>query len=612
MDDLGDLDDLDDLDIGGGEQAAAAPPGAEPGAEAAGAAEPGAEEQSDAVHFNPLAGVSIEPEPEPEPDAGSVDAPGWGGAGAGAGAGAGGEAVDAAVAAAASMQDSAADEGAESRPEVPMKLGADDGPNPFAAAQQAADMGEKGILFANNIWLLGSLDDQRALQLVYTAARVTTALVTVIFMYVGINTMFTDNPSRGWNFMRSVLSILFLLLVLLAIAYAQFFAYRRHKGHSSKFATQMNLVTVRRAAAERYGRMVFWPVIMASVLLLCWLMFLYFELLPTEERESDVMGGDWAALAPQGWALFRTIVMTLLMTVLVLLLVLISWMSLVTYEAHMKDPVERLAILLLEEQRLARRGQTAVGGEMDSAQQQKAARRPELAQTRAARLVNRGRPPPRTLLDRQMRRVEDWLAGSIRKRNALGWLCKLVEVIMLKNLYQMHRRLEAARLEDDQLCSLSPYVGQPSVTLSTVLFLTANFGYRFCCEDQHHHEVPRVILNQGRGVPGVKSCTAYIKRHSAAGLCEIVQAEARWARSVSTAPYKNFLAWTFCVFYSWLPYTICYDRLHRFGDDFVWDTVGSLGLIPLFIVLGLTTSMYNFLVYHRCAATASAPSDLLL
>ena len=79
--------------------------------------------------------------------------------------------------------------------------------------------------------------------------------------------------------------ILFLLLVLLAIAYAQFFAYRRHKGHSSKFATQMNLVTVRRAAAERYGRMVFWPVIMASVLLLCWLMFLYFELLPTEERE---------------------------------------------------------------------------------------------------------------------------------------------------------------------------------------------------------------------------------------------------------------------------------------------------------------------------------------
>ena len=42
MDDLGDLDDLDDLDIGGGEQAAAAPPGAEPGAEAAGAAEPGA------------------------------------------------------------------------------------------------------------------------------------------------------------------------------------------------------------------------------------------------------------------------------------------------------------------------------------------------------------------------------------------------------------------------------------------------------------------------------------------------------------------------------------------------------------------------------------------
>merc|ERR1719197_1627791 len=102
-----------------------------------------------------------------------------------------------------------------------------------------------------------------------------------------------------------------------------------------------------------------------------------------------------------------------------LLLVLISRMSLLTYEAHMQDPVERLAILLLEEQRRKRKGQASIGGDMDTAQQQKAARRPEMAQTRAARLVNRGRPPPRTLLDRQIRRVEDWLAGSIRKRTIL-------------------------------------------------------------------------------------------------------------------------------------------------------------------------------------------------
>jgi hypothetical protein len=594
--DLDDLDDLDGLDI----------PDADQSTPAAGAdggfvqeAPPATADENNTTQ-NPLAGGGWS---SPAEQAGGA----WGAASPAAQPTQSfqtrEEVVAAAVTVAAEMQSSAGETGetGEAGIEEPMKLGGDEPANPFAVATDSAGAEEKGILFATSICLLRNLDDRRALQLVYTAARAATLLLMGLFVWVGVSTMSEDEPSRGWDITRSILSILFLLLIMMSIAFAQLLAYRRHRGHSTKFAMQMNLVTVQRTPGERYGRMVFWPVIMASWLILFWLMFLYFELLPSREKEDEVfLNQNWAALAPTGGAAFRVGMMTFLMTAAVLLLVLISRMSLLTYEAHMQDPVERLAILLLEEQRRKRKGLTSIGGEMDSAQQQKAARRPELAQTRAARLVNRGRPPPRTLLDRQMRRVEDWLAGSIRKRTFLGVVTKLVEVFILFRLYQMHRRLEAARLDDDQLCALSPYVGQPNVILCTILLTTANFGYRVCCEHQHHHEVPRVILNQGRGVPGVKSCTEYIKRHSAAGLREIVQAEALWAKSISTQPYAMFGVWTFSIFYSWLPFTICYSRLHRFDESWLSETLGSVGLIPALIVLGLISSVYNFLVYHRC------------
>lgn len=576
--DLGDLDDLDDLDIPA--DAGEAPRVAE------------------SITQNPLAGGSGWGSPTNDTDGASGHAPP-------SSQPANSfetreEVVAAAATVAAEMQSSAGAGPTTVDAGEPMKLGTDEPANPFAVASGATNIQEKGILFATSICLLRSLDDRRALQLVYTAARVETMLLMVLFAYVGVSTMAQDEPSRGWDITRSVLSFLFLLFVMLSIAFSQWLAYRRHKGHSTKFAMQMNLVTVQRTAGERYGRMVFWPVIMASWLMLFWLMFVYFELFPSREREDEVfINQNWAALAPSGWATFRVGMMTFLMTTLLLLLILISRMSLLTYEAHMQDPVERLAILLLEEQRRKRKGQDSIGGEMDTAQQQKAARRPEMAQTRAARLVNRGRPPPRTLLDRQIRRVEDWLAGSIRYRATLSAATKIVEVVILFRLYQMHRRLEAARLEDEQLCALSPYVGQPDVILCTILLTTANFGYRICCEDQHHHEVPRVVLNQGRGVPGVKSCAAYIKRHSAAGLREIVQAEALWAKSVSTQPYAMFGVWAFSIFYSWVPFTICYSSIHKFDESWWSETVGTIGLTPVIVVLGLVSSVYNFLVYHR-------------
>ena len=576
--DLGDLDDLDDLDI------------------PADAGE--ATRDAESITQNPLAGGSGWDSPTDDTDRASGHAPPSSQPASSFETRE--EVVAAAVTVAAEMQSSAGAGPTSVDAGEPMKLGTDEPANPFAVASGATNIQEKGILFATSIFLLRSLDDRRALQLVYSAARVETMLLMVLFTFVGVSTMGQDDPSRGWDIVRSVLSILFLLFVMLSIAFAQWLAYRRHKGHSTKFAMQMNLVTVQRTAGERYGRMVFWPVIMASWLMLFWVMFLYFELFPSREREDEVfINQNWGALALSGWASFRVGLMTFLMTTLMLLLTLISRMSLLTYEAHMQDPVERLAILLLEEQRRKRKGQDSIGGEMDIAQQQKAARRPEMAQTRAARLVNRGRPPPRTLLDRQMRRVEDWLAGSIRYRALLSTATKIVEVVILFRLYQMHRRLEAARLEDEQLCALSPYVGQPDVILCTILLTTANFGYRMCCEDQHRHEVPRVVLNQGRGVPGVKSCAAYIKRHSAAGLREIVQAEALWAKSVSTQPYAMFGVWTFSIFYSWIPFTICYSSIHQFDESWWSETIGTVGLTPVIVVLGLISSVYNFLVYHR-------------
>jgi hypothetical protein len=110
---------------------------------------------------------------------------------------------------------------------------------------------------------------------------------------------------------------------------------------------------------------------------------------------------------------------------------------------------------------------------MGQEQQEKASRRPELAQTRAARLVNRGRPPPRALLDRQMHRVEEWLAGSVRKRKLLRWGTQAIEWFMLWNLYRIHRQLEARRLGDEEQCSSSGLIGGPVATLLCTLLITA-------------------------------------------------------------------------------------------------------------------------------------------
>lgn len=82
--------------------------------------------------------------------------------------------------------------------------------------------------------------------------------------------------------------------------------------------------------------------------------------------------------------------MVLLVIVELVLLPVVSWMSLITYEAHMADPVELLSILLIEEQRITRKmskNPAGAASSIDAAAAEPAAnkrRRPEMAQTRAA------------------------------------------------------------------------------------------------------------------------------------------------------------------------------------------------------------------------------------
>lgn len=345
--------------------------------------------------------------------------------------------------------------------------------------------------------------------------------------------------------------------------------------------------------------MIFWPVLIGTAIIICWLIFMYFELFPDKNKELLVWGEQqWSEIGNMSVSSTMVIVlMSCLVAVSMALLPTVSWLSLVTYEAHMKDPVERLSILLLEEHRLIRKGGRSPAAASLPVQQQ--AQRPELAQTRAARLIHRGRPPPRVLLDRHMRRVEGWLAASVHRRKTLRRLTQCIEWVILWHLYRIHRQLEARRLDDSELCTASGIIGSPGSILATILLITANVGYRICCEDQHHNEVPRIVLNVGRGVPGVKSGAAYIKKKSAASLGEIILSEARWARRVAFSPYVAFVIWSMGILYVWLPWTICYAHIHNFELEYLWETAGTVGMLVPLVVINLTTSVYNFLVYHR-------------
>ena len=107
------------------------------------------------------------------------------------------------------------------------------------------------------------------------------------------------------------------------------------------------------------------------------------------------------------------------------------------------------------------------------------------------------------------------------------------------------------------------------------------------------------VLNVGKGVPGVKSCAQYIKRKSAKSLCEVIMAEAKWARRSAFLPYVTFLVWSLGVLYVWVPWTVCYSDLHKFKDDWVFETYGTMVMLLVLLVVTLLDSVFNFLVYHR-------------
>eukprot|EP01051_Picozoa_sp_SAG22_P029212 SAG22_NODE_10711_length_520_cov_0.762470_1_plen_92_part_10 len=85
-----------------------------------------------------------------------------------------------------------------------------------------------------------------------------------------------------------------------------------------------------------------------------WLLFSYFELIPDRDVEEKAwLHRDFSSVRPPSGLV---LLMLLLIVVEMGLLPVASWMSLITYEAHMADPVELLSILLIEEQRITRKG----------------------------------------------------------------------------------------------------------------------------------------------------------------------------------------------------------------------------------------------------------------
>jgi hypothetical protein len=115
--------------------------------------------------------------------------------------------------------------------------------NPFALHQPNADVKgqlptEKGILFSTN-GLPGGMDDQRALILIYTAARAVTAALGFMFIVIAFRASVDDNPSFAFDIVRSALSIAFMVFLLLSIGLSQRVMFNRHKGHASKFGTSV-------------------------------------------------------------------------------------------------------------------------------------------------------------------------------------------------------------------------------------------------------------------------------------------------------------------------------------------------------------------------------------
>jgi hypothetical protein len=151
----------------------------------------------------------------------------------------------------------------------------------------------------------------------------------------------------------------------------------------------------------------------------------------------------------------------------------------------------------------------------------------------------------------------------------------------------------------EKFCTDSGIVGTPGAMLATILLVTANTGYRICCEDQHRHEVPRVVLNTGRGIPSVRTCSSYIRAKSASSLSEIIMAEARWARRAAFLPYPTFAIWVAGIMYVWLPWTICYGDIHYFDQPYIKQTMCTVGMLVPLIISSILSSVWNFLCYHR-------------
>lgn len=101
-----------------------------------------------------------------------------------------------------------------------------------------------------------------------------------------------------------------------------------------------------------------------------------------------------------------------------------------------------------------------------------------------------------------MKRVETWLAQSLRWRRLLQWASTSLEVLAYYNCYLIHQQIDGKEMAAHAACSVLGIsrAGYPAFIFACLLVITGNLGYRICKLSQHNTEVPRVVLNQGRCV----------------------------------------------------------------------------------------------------------------
>jgi len=299
------------------------------------------------------------------------------------------------------------------------------------------------------------------------------------------------------------------------------------------------------------------------------------------------------------WLLTINSLMTLL---LLTLMPMIPWLHLVTYEAHMTDPLELLTMLLISEKNAPKRkakpiGSTALRGtgsprvvmgtpasspeardfdteaeqvdedEADAADFLERAKRRKLQpDERAAKFIARERPLPKLLVERLVRLQETKLIGMRRPLKVAGWVLNCLEVVFLWTFFQLQLNVETDRIAG-WTGRHFPDIRDWSLPFFMVgLALTAQLGFRIATARQHKQELPHLSVYEGAAdglkVPTVlaymRSLNRYTNERRTNELSEHLNRETEYRRTQTFRPFLMIAVYFLCLLGPWAAWTIFY------------------------------------------------------